>query len=111
MSVRLVTVKEPARSRTERVREQPSSPERAGRVVRLQLLPVLPEPPGFRAPRRAQLLDQAPERSRVVAPAEVAELVRDDVVEHVGRGDDEPPREGEVAAGGARAPARALVAD
>ena len=50
-------------------------------------------------------------RRRVVRLAQVAELVHDDVVEHLERREHEPPVERQRAARGAGAPARALVAD
>ena len=56
-------------------------------------------------------LDEPPEAPRVVRLAQVAELVHDDVVEHLERGEHEPPVERERPGRGARPPARALVAD
>ena len=47
----------------------------------------------------------------MVRDAQVAELVDDDVIEHLKRRQHEPPVEGERARGGAGAPERALVAD
>src|SRR5215208_5872465 len=57
------------------------------------------------------MLDELPEGFRVVLLPQMAELVDHDVREHLGRRDDEAPREGERAAARARAPARPLVAD
>ena len=76
-----------------------------------QLGPVLVQPVALRAPVGAPRLDELPEPARVVRLAQVAELVHDDVVEHVERREHEAPVERERAARRARAPARALVAD
>src|SRR5918912_301406 len=76
-----------------------------------QLRPVLAEPVALLAPAGTAALDERPEAARVVRDAQVAELVHDDVVEHLEGREHEPPVEGERAAGGARAPQRALAAD
>ena len=99
------------RARPRRARDGAALAERARRVVVLQLRPVLAEPADVRAPVRARGVDEAPERRRVVRLAHMAELVDDDVGEHVGRRDDEPPRERERPAARAGGPAGALVAD
>src|SRR5262249_13185044 len=59
------------------------------------------------APRR----DETPEPRRVIRLAKVAELVDDDVVEHLERREREAPVERQRAARRARSPARALVTD
>src|SRR5262249_30803046 len=55
-------------------------------------------------------LDELPERGAVMGLDEVADLVDDDVVEHVVRGEHEPPVEAQLALRRARAPPAALVA-
>ena len=72
---------------------------------------VLAQPGSLLAPVRAALLDEPPEAARVVGDAQVAELVDDHVVEHLGGREHESPVEGERAAGRAGAPQRALGAD
>lgn len=59
----------------------------------------------------AEAGDLVPEGAGMVEVPEVGELVEDDVVADLGRGLDETPVEGDASAGGAGAPAGALVAD
>ena len=61
--------------------------------------------------RRPARLDEAPERGTVVVLDQVTHLVHDDVVEHVVRGEHEPPVEAQRAARGARSPAADLIAE
>src|SRR5439155_4299403 len=63
------------------------------------------------APPWAVALDQRPKALRVVRDVQMAELVHDDVVEHLGGREHEAPVEGERAAPRAGAPERALVPD
>ena len=77
----------------------------------MQLLSVLAEPTRLVLPARPNRLEQAPERLPVTRLAEMAKLVDDDVLEHFVGPEEEPPREGEIAAARARPPARARVAD
>lgn len=72
---------------------------------------MLAQPVALLAPARAALLDERPEAPRVVEDTQVAELVHDHVVEHLGGGQHEAPVEGERPLRGARAPDRALAAD
>src|SRR3954449_7843553 len=81
------------------------------RLIREDLPPVLVEPALRVAVLRAPALDERPELGPVVVLDEVADLVDDDVVEHVGRREHEPPVEAERALARARAPAAALVAE
>ena len=55
--------------------------------------------------------DHRPEPRAVAEHPQVRELVDDDRLERLGRGEDEPPREGEPALPRGAPPARALVAD
>src|SRR4051794_914447 len=57
------------------------------------------------------LFDELPEAPRVVRLAQMTQLVDDHVVEYVERREHEPPVERQRATGGARPPARALVAN
>jgi hypothetical protein len=63
------------------------------------------------APLGTVALDLAPEALRVIENAEMAELVDDDVVEDLERGEHQPPVERDRTARRARAPKRALIAD
>jgi hypothetical protein len=49
----------------------------------VQLLSVLAEPPRLLLPARSHRLEQSPERFPVTRLAKVAELVHDDVLEHL----------------------------
>ena len=80
-------------------------------VDREQLGPVLAQPVALLAPLGTVALDLAPEALRVIENAEMAELVDDDVVEHLERGEHQPPVERDRAARRAGAPKRALIAD
>src|SRR5262249_44675862 len=68
------------------------------RLEREQFRAVLVEPLRVAAPARAARGDEPPEARRVVQLDEVADLVDDDVVEHVVGGEHEPPVERERAA-------------
>ena len=107
----------PSRSACRSSRRSPSAPRArayaatcSGRPVGEDLPAVLVEPRLRLAVVRAALLDERPERGAVVVLDEVADLVHDDVVEHVVRCEHEPPVEAERALARARAPAAALVA-
>ena len=56
-------------------------------------------------------LDQPPEAAAVATPAQVRQLVDDDVVEHGRWAQHQPPRERQRAMARGAAPARALVTD
>ena len=72
---------------------------------------VAPQPRGVRAPVRHARLEQRPEARGVVHHLEVADLVLHDVVEDLGRGEQQAPVERHPAVRRARRPARALAAD
>src|SRR6478609_6404184 len=55
--------------------------------------------------------DDLPELRAVAEHAQVGQLVDDDRLERLRRGEDQSPREGQTALPGGAAPARALVAD
>ena len=76
-----------------------------------ELGPVITQPITLLTPVRAMSLDERPELPRVVRDAQVAELVHDDVVQHLGRCEHEPPVEGDRPAPRARAPEGALPSD
>src|SRR5207302_1523470 len=76
-----------------------------------QLRPVLVKPVAVRPPPRPALLDERPEPVRVVVLAQMAQLVDDDVVEHLVRSEHEPPVERERASRRAGSPERALGTD
>jgi len=76
-----------------------------------ELGPIVTKPVALLTPVRAMSLDERPELSRVVRDAQVAELVHDHVVEHLGWREHEPPVEGERPASRARAPEGALPCD
>jgi len=63
------------------------------------------------APSGTNRFDLAPESLRMVHLAKVHEFVEDDVIDDVWRSLDQPPVEVDDAAGGAGAPAGALIAD
>src|SRR5260370_10345925 len=88
-----------------------ATPTSGRRPEREELRPVLVQPIALRAPLGPPGLDEPPEAARVVRLAQMAELVHDDVVEHVERREHAPPVEREPAARRARPPARTLVAD
>ena len=69
------------------------------------------QPGGVLAPARRARRQQPPEARRVVHHLEVADLVLDDVVEDLGRREQQPPVERHRARGRARRPAGALAAD
>ena len=69
------------------------------RAEREQLRPVFSQPGSLLTPPGAVSLDERPERLRVVRDSQVAELVNDDVVDHLRGGHDQPPVEGECPAG------------
>src|SRR5919205_4533055 len=99
------------RWRYEHVLEAALGESLVGRTEGEQLRPVLAEPVALLAPAGPMALDERPEAARVVRHAQVAELVHDDVVEHLEGREHESPVEGERAAGGAGAPERPLAAD
>src|SRR3954470_18742043 len=59
---------------------------------------------------RAEVVDDAPEAVRVVHLLEMRHLVRGEVIEHEGRGEDQAPGEAQATLGRARAPAALRVA-
>src|ERR1700730_726315 len=68
--------------------------------------------PGFGAVRlRTGAVKQVPVPRRMIEVDEMGDLVRRQIVEHEGRGEDKTPGEAEPAAGGAGAPAAHRVAD
>src|SRR2546421_5158183 len=79
------------------------------RLVRENLPAVLVEPPLRVAVTGPAPLDELPELRPVVMLHEMADLVHDDVVEHVVRCEDESPVEAERALARARAPSAPLV--
>src|ERR1700680_2147695 len=58
----------------------------------------------------ANLVDDPPESRRVVHLDEMRHLMGSKIVEHVGRSQDQPPRERQRARGGAGTPTAPLVA-
>src|SRR5581483_5909553 len=80
------------------------------RLVREDLPAVVVEPSLRVGVARPPFRDEPPEARAVVQLDEVADLVHDDVVEDVVRGEDEPPVEAERPLAGARTPAAALIA-
>ena len=77
----------------------------------MQLLAVFAEPTRLLLPTWTSRLDKPPKRLSVIQLTQVEEFVDDDVLEHLGWGEEKPPGEGKVAAARAGTPARPRVAD
>ena len=75
----------------------------------MQRVAIRVEPALGTLPVRADARDDAPEARRVVHLDEMRDLVRRQIVEHERRGENEPPRIRQHAAGRARAPAAGLI--
>src|SRR4051794_16564343 len=79
--------------------------------VPVQIVAVCIEPLLGALHRRADLAADAPESRRVVHLDEMGDLVRGEIVEHIGRCEDQAPGERQRAGRGAGAPTTGLIAD
>src|SRR5580704_181509 len=79
--------------------------------ITVQVIAVRIEPSLGTLDRRANPRYHPPEPRRVVHLDEMRHFVGGEIVEHEGRGEDQPPGERQRAGGGAGTPAARLVAD